>query len=95
MPETVLLLPGLMCDDAIWEHQSAALRGAGYQVLIPNFRGFDSLQAMAAAALALTEGPVAVAGREPAGGQRPVAGLDEARRLGREPISGGCVGAVQ
>ena len=56
-----------MCDDAIWEHQTAALRGAGYQVLIPNFRGFDSLQAMAAAALALTDGPVAVAGHSMGG----------------------------
>ena len=67
MTETVLLLPGLMCDQAIWEHQSAALRAAGHQVLIPDFRGLDSLRAMAGAALALTEGPVAVAGHSMGG----------------------------
>jgi pimeloyl-ACP methyl ester carboxylesterase len=62
MPKpVVLLLPGLMCDAEIWSAQAAAL-GEDYDVRIPNFFGLDSLTAMAQAALALAEGPVAVAG---------------------------------
>jgi pimeloyl-ACP methyl ester carboxylesterase len=46
----VYLLPGLMCDEAIWEHQSAAL--APYaEVRIPVFRGFNSLRKMAESVL--------------------------------------------
>lgn len=42
----VYLLPGLMCDEAVWEHQASAL--APYaEVRIPVFRGFNSLRAMA------------------------------------------------
>ena len=46
----VFLLPGLMCDEAIWDHQKAAL--APYaDVRIPVFRGFSSLRAMAESVL--------------------------------------------
>jgi len=67
MSETVLLLPGLMCDEAIWAHQAVALRAAGYEVVIPSFRGFDSLQDMAKHAMAAADGPVAVAGHSMGG----------------------------
>jgi pimeloyl-ACP methyl ester carboxylesterase len=57
----LLLLPGLMCDAAIWSAQIKALGGA-YDVRVPDFSALDSLQAMAEAALGLAEGTVAVAG---------------------------------
>ena len=42
----MFLLPGLMCDEAVWERQRLAL--APYaDVRIPVFRGFTSLRAMA------------------------------------------------
>jgi pimeloyl-ACP methyl ester carboxylesterase len=46
----VYLLPGLMCDEAVWEHQRLAL--APYaDVRIPVFRGFTSLRTMAESVL--------------------------------------------
>lgn len=47
----VFLLPGLMCDAAVWTHQAAALSKVA-DVRIPVFRGFNSLDAMAAHVLA-------------------------------------------
>lgn len=47
----VYLLPGLMCDEAVWEHQRAALAPHA-EVRIPVFRGFDSLRKMAESVLA-------------------------------------------
>lgn len=47
----VFLLPGLMCDEAVWQHQQAALAARAH-VRIPVFRGFSSLRAMAEAVLA-------------------------------------------
>lgn len=44
------LLPGLMCDGAVWRHQVAALRDE-FEVRVPLFRGFDSLRAMAESVL--------------------------------------------
>jgi pimeloyl-ACP methyl ester carboxylesterase len=51
----LLLLPGLMCDAAVWRAQADAFQSA-YDVRIPSFHGLDSFDAMAAAALALAEG---------------------------------------
>ena len=62
----LLLLPGLMCDAGIWRGQIEALGGA-HDVRVPDFFGLDSIQAMAAAALALTDGPFAVAGHSMGG----------------------------
>lgn len=42
----VFLLPGLMCDEAVWVHQRRAL-AAHAEVRIPVFRGFNSLRRMA------------------------------------------------
>ena len=50
----LLLLPGLMCDAAVWQAQTDAF-GSDYDIRIPNFHGLDSFDAMAAAALALTD----------------------------------------
>ena len=51
----LLLLPGLMCDAAVWQGQAEAFASA-YDVRTPNFHGFDSFDAMAKAALDLTDG---------------------------------------
>lgn len=46
MKKVVYLLPGLMCDQAVWTHQAEVL-GRIAEVRIPVFRGFTSLRAMA------------------------------------------------
>lgn len=45
--ETVILVPGLLCDGDVWTHQSAAL-GALYDVIVPDLTRHDSLGGMAA-----------------------------------------------
>jgi pimeloyl-ACP methyl ester carboxylesterase len=46
----VFLLPGLLCDEAVWENQWASL--ARYaDIRIPVFRGFNSFRAMALSVL--------------------------------------------
>lgn len=51
MTKSVLyLLPGLLCDEAVWEEQEKALAPFA-EVRIPVFRGFDSLRAMAQSVL--------------------------------------------
>lgn len=45
--ETVILVPGLLCDGDVWTHQSAAL-GAHYDVIVPDLTRHDSLAGMAA-----------------------------------------------
>jgi pimeloyl-ACP methyl ester carboxylesterase len=51
---TVLLLPGLLCDQTIWAHQSEVL-GEFCNVIVPDFRYVNSIAAMAQ--LVLDEGP--------------------------------------
>ena len=46
MRPTIFLLPGLLCDAGIWQHQSAALGGFA-DVVIPDFRFVRSIPAMA------------------------------------------------
>jgi pimeloyl-ACP methyl ester carboxylesterase len=62
----LLLLPGLMCDRAVWRAQIEAFEGAR-EVMVPDFFGQDSIEAMARAALALTDRPFAVAGHSMGG----------------------------
>ena len=45
--ETVILVPGLLCDGDVWTHQSAAL-GDHYDVIVPDLTRHDSLGGMAA-----------------------------------------------
>lgn len=42
----VYLLPGLLCDEAVWTHQIAAL-SPRFELRVPDFRGMDCFQAMA------------------------------------------------
>jgi pimeloyl-ACP methyl ester carboxylesterase len=62
----LLLLPGLMCDAAVWQGQAESF-GDACDVRIPSFHGLESFDAMAAAALALTDGPFALAGHSMGG----------------------------
>ena len=50
---SILLLPGLACDAALWRDQMPALTAAGHDVQVTDVHSrFDTLQAMAAALLA-------------------------------------------
>jgi pimeloyl-ACP methyl ester carboxylesterase len=62
----LILLPGLMCDAGVWRAQIAAFGGA-WDVRVPDFHGLDSFDAMAEAALALADGPFALAGHSMGG----------------------------
>lgn len=53
--KTVLLLPGLVCDYANWSSQQQALRAAGYETLVIDYRNSDSIFQMAK--IALTQAP--------------------------------------
>lgn len=61
-----VLLPGLVCDEAVWTHAAAAL-GAHATVTIAHYGSLDSLPAMAARVLADHAGPLAVAGHSMGG----------------------------
>jgi pimeloyl-ACP methyl ester carboxylesterase len=60
------LLPGLMCDEAVWAGQVEALR-AHVEVRIPVFRGFRSLRDMAEAVLADAPAQFSVVGHSMGG----------------------------
>lgn len=52
MPDrpVLYLLPGLLCDATVWARQSRALASM-YEVVVPSFRGLDSIAAMARSVL--------------------------------------------
>lgn len=58
---TVFLLPGLLCDRTVWADQSAAL-GKIADVAIPDFRGLNSITAMAKLVLDAAPDRFALAG---------------------------------
>ncbi len=62
----VYLLPGLLCDDIVWEPQVRSL-GADYDIRIPKFFGFDSLAAMARSVLATAPARFSIAGHSMGG----------------------------
>ena len=51
MPRTLLLLPGLLCDRAVWQPQIDALSGR-FDCVVPDYSSLDSLTAMAERVLA-------------------------------------------
>jgi len=61
MRETLLLLPGLLCDDVVWRDQAEAL-DQRYDVIVARLTDFSSITAMAHASLALAPGRLSVAG---------------------------------
>lgn len=60
-PLPLLLLPGLLCDAALWAHQVRHL-GAGRDVTVADLRRDDTLPAMAARVLATAPARFALAG---------------------------------
>jgi protocatechuate 4,5-dioxygenase alpha subunit len=63
---TVLLLPGLLCDASVFEHQVRAIT-PHYRCLVADFSMEDSLVDMARAALAMANGPLIVVGHSMGG----------------------------
>lgn len=64
---TLLLLPGLMCDRAVWAAQVEAL-SATHACIVPHYGTLDSLSAMAAQVLReAPPGPLAAAGHSMGG----------------------------
>jgi pimeloyl-ACP methyl ester carboxylesterase len=59
--ETLLLLPGLLCDARLWRDQIEAF-SASRRVVVASLTCADSIADMAEAALAGLDGPLAVAG---------------------------------
>ena len=64
--KTVFLLPGLLCDDAIWRHQRLALERE-FDVRIPRFLGLNNIEAMAERVLAQAPPQFSVAGHSMGG----------------------------
>lgn len=64
--ETVLFLPGLLCDRAVWEPQITAL-SARYDCIVAEYGGCDSLTAMASTALASAPARFSLAGHSMGG----------------------------
>jgi len=62
----LVLIPGLVCDEAVWRHAATRLR-ADSDVRIAHHGTLDSLGAMAEKILAETSGPFAVAGHSMGG----------------------------
>lgn len=67
MPPTLLLLPGLLCDAAVWQPQVAALSDR-VNCVVPNYASLNSLTSMAEHALAVAPtGKFALAGHSMGG----------------------------
>ena len=62
----LLLLPGLMCDADVWRHQIDLLEDIA-NIIVPEFRGLDSLVEMAKKSLALAPERFALAGHSMGG----------------------------
>jgi len=65
-PQTVVLVPGLMCDAEVWQHQAATL-SAHYAVLVPDHGLSDTLGAMAERILDTAPRQFALAGHSMGG----------------------------
>jgi pimeloyl-ACP methyl ester carboxylesterase len=61
MPQDVLLLPGLLCDDRLWRDQAAGLAGVA-RAVVADLALDDSMEAMARRALAAVPGRFALCG---------------------------------
>jgi pimeloyl-ACP methyl ester carboxylesterase len=66
MRQTLYLLPGLLCDERVWAHQQRHLADL-VEIRIPNFKHFDSLDAMADAVLAAAPARFYLAGHSMGG----------------------------
>ena len=66
MTAQIVLIPGLVCDAAVWDHAAVRL-GANARVRIADHGTLDSLGAMAERVLAETDGDFAIAGHSMGG----------------------------
>ena len=57
----LVLLPGLLCDSALWSHQTRYL-GEVADIMVADLTGYDSISALAAEVLARAPPRFAVAG---------------------------------
>ncbi len=64
---TLVLIPGLMCDQAVWAAQIIALQARGFDCRVARHGLADSLTDMARAVLESHPGPIAVAGHSMGG----------------------------
>lgn len=64
--ETVILVPGLLCDAEVWVHQIAAL-SPRYEVIVPDLTRHDSLTGMAAHILEGAPGRFSIIGHSMGG----------------------------
>lgn len=63
---TLFLLPGLLCDEQVWEHQQTVL-GEFADIVVPDFRHVRSITAMAQIVVDRAPGRFAVAGHSMGG----------------------------
>jgi pimeloyl-ACP methyl ester carboxylesterase len=56
-PQSILLLPGLLCDGRLWRDQVAALEALGHRCVLADLTLDDSIAAMAARAIAAVAAP--------------------------------------
>ncbi len=56
-PETILFLPGLLCDARLWRDQVAALEALGHACVVADLTQDDSMAALAARAVAAVAAP--------------------------------------
>jgi pimeloyl-ACP methyl ester carboxylesterase len=61
LKQRLLLLPGLLCDEALWAKQREGL-GGHCDSIVADLSRFDSIEAMADAALAMVDGTFSLAG---------------------------------
>jgi pimeloyl-ACP methyl ester carboxylesterase len=99
---TLVLLPGLLCDEAAWDDQRAAL--AGVDCIVPSYATLDSLAAMADSVLAAVTAPTLSLAGHSMGGR---VALEIVRRApqrverlalldtGVEPIAPGAAGQAE
>lgn len=62
MPDTLVLLPGLLNDAALWNHQLGNLADLADRILVPDITRHDDMRDIAAAVLAETPDRFALAG---------------------------------
>ncbi|QIN77292.1 alpha/beta fold hydrolase [Rubrobacter marinus] len=51
MAPALVLIPGLLCDERLWHHQSEGLAALADPILVPGVTGHDSVRGMAGAVL--------------------------------------------
>ena len=61
MPESLILLPGLLNDERLWAHQMAQLADLA-EIRVADLVGPDTIGAMAERVLVTRPGPLALAG---------------------------------